>query len=874
MINRKTVSAFAAFILCSLLVLSCQLGVNDPVRLIPIIEPYISVQPQSFSYDTNTYTAPPELEVKVWEWRREDGNISYQWYTFSDIEDYCENGGTPITGATAAAYTPSGMENADGNIYFYYVIVTNNFIDGTDRTEASIQSTLSMISFYNANTSAPFPVITRHPVNAEYTIGRAASISSFEARAESNEVTIATGPTRGSISYQWYSNEVFSSVDGTLIDGADKPSYMPELSSLKRGENYFYVEITNTVRVSQTVTRDRTITALPIIVNMLPGEKAEAPRIAIQPKDQMIFSGGTAVPLVVEGVSLDNGEITYQWYEASAAGDERILGASGFEVVPVTGTIITGATNGAYTPPVTAGKKFYYANVINTNEDVIGDTTAILRSKIATVNVTASGSMTANATITLSDPRVMANRFQFIRGYGGMDTAWANFPVTTAADTELMYNQEWGLGYNINRIMIVPQGTASKKFTSIDDTIDELLDAHRPDFVNNVIVTNRNGGYVLASPWTPPAMWKTNNSINAGGHLIHAYYKSFAKYLRDFAQTMYYRGAPIYVISISNEPNYAGGYDGCEWTPEQMRDFWIEQGRFTEGVRGWGGGRSIPTVLTMNGESANTPAINFATLADPQARAAVDLYARHVYGEQTTTLWSSPFADWREDSPWRTECWMTEHNINSATPTSYPNDHTWNYVWRFMNDVDLVIRLNYENAFVWWASKRFYSMIGDGQYGTTESEILPRGAGLSHYAKYSNETTRFNFTMTGTDRSGTALGNLNMPSSHSSVPKVNNSDFSLDNPSAKITAYVSQDGNELSLVMFTPTNIRGEGGFDIGVIEIKMPPDFEIGSAHGIKTVQRDVYFEGYPVTVSADRKSAFVDLGRSQILSVKFIRK
>jgi O-glycosyl hydrolase len=135
-----------------------------------------------------------------------------------------------------------------------------------------------------------------------------------------------------------------------------------------------------------------------------------------------------------------------------------------------------------------------------------------------------------------------------------------------------------------------------------------------------------------------------------------------------------------------------------------MRDFFKEVGQFTQGVTGYGGGTGIPRVLIMNGESANTPNINFAALDDPVSRAAIDLYGRHVYGSQTETLWMSQYADYHEGSTYQTECWMTEHNINSGNPEQpqlYYADSTWNYVWRFMNDVDLTIRLNNENAFIW-----------------------------------------------------------------------------------------------------------------------------------------------------------------------------
>jgi O-glycosyl hydrolase len=863
MINRKIIFAAAGVVLgIVLLVMGCELGVNDPVRSIPIINPYISVQPKSFSYNISDYSNPPELSIEVTEWRKEDGEISYQWYTFTDLAAYSVNKrGTPINGATRPSYTPGGISPEEGKMYYYYVVVTNYFQDATDRTRATVQSELSIISFYNGATQAPFPVVTRHPTNASYQMGRTASVSQLEVRAEVSS---------GSLSYQWYSNTIFSAEGGAPISGAINSSFMPDINTLSMGENYFYVVITNTLRASGA-DRVSTVTCLPVIINMRPGDKAEKPRIILQPKDQFVF-GGTVSALSVGAIPVDGGTLTYQWYSTETAGDTATGTGDNRVITPVVGVRIDDATESTYTPPpVGTGRNYYYVVVTNNNPNVVGDKTAPIRSKIVAVSAATVGtSIEANVTVTIRDPSVADNRFQYIRGYGGMDVAWANFPGQLKADTELMHNPDWGLGYNIMRIMILPPGSTDGNFVSHDETVQKLLGTTgKYDYLNNVKIVNDYGGYVLASPWTPPKEWKTNNSVNSGGHLIPAYYKLFANYLKSYCQYMYYQGVPVYAVSIANEPNYAGGYDGCEWTPEQMRDFFKEVGHFTDGVRGYGGGKSTPVVLTVNGESANTPSINFLALLDPVSRQAIDFYARHVYGSQTTQLWTNVYASWKEGDPYQTECWMTEHNINSATPAGYELDSTYNYIWRFMDDIDLVIRLNHENAFVWWASKRFYSFVGDGQYGAAEGAALPRGYGMSHFAKYTIDTTRLNVSVTGTAADGTYI-----PHSGRETSVVNQEAFGLDNLTPKITAYVSQDGNEISLVMYTPTLTDGSGGMNMGMLKIDMPAGFDIGSVRAHRSTSTNGMMQPeYNVTVAAEQNAAWVTLGRGQILSVKFTR-
>ena len=896
--KKKIIAVMTGLLLVSaLLFTACELEVAEAEQRVALTDPYISIQPASYSYIEGE--TPAALSIEIKDWVEEDGELSYQWYTFTDNNDYVKNGGTPIPGAAGpitggkVSYTPNFKTQA-GDINYFYVVVTNyNSSVNAGSTSGSVQSEVAVISFTKAGDPLP-PVISRHPGNARYQAGR--SLNSLTVRATAradNGVPRNTVP----LSYQWYALPVDTDDSGNVtaihpaeeIPSANGSTYQPDSSGLKLGKNYFYVEITSTEAAGT-----KSQNSVPALIQILPGVRATAPVITVQPKDKMYFTDEKVGALKVEGESRDDGTITYKWYKSDRA---YVDTNSVTEEIP-------GATGSEFTPPVAtnaAGTFYYYAVVTNTNPRVTGEITATTTSKVAKVSVGAPGEPAFNATVTVGNPMVKENRFQYVRGYGGMDVAWANFPEQEPEDMETMYNPDTGLGYNINRIMISPG-----KVDPIEG-IQDLVSRHRPNYYENVRIVNKYGGYNLASPWSPPKEWKTNNSINGGGDLIETYYKQFAAYLKRFAQNMYDNGAPIYAISISNEPNYTAGYDGCEWKPEQMRKFFEEVGHFTDGVRGWGGGKQRPVVLTVNGESANTPFINVAAMTSPQSRAAIDLLCRHVYGEQTVTLWRYTAAGTQMpstsneatfnppnnsatvnilDRPDGTkyEVWMTEHNINSANATAYPSDSTWPYVWRFMNDVDLVMRINNENAFVWWASKRFYSMIGDGSYNTNNHAVLPRGWGLSHYAKYTIDTHRIGATISGTTAGGTEITNETTSSN------VNNRTFSLDNTSARITAYASitsgkdnapindtaglADVEFISLVMWTPTDTNGQSGVDMGTIKIEMPTGFLIGSYTAIRSTSATNVHRAETVTIAADRKSAYVTLPRGQMLSVKFIKE
>jgi O-glycosyl hydrolase len=452
-----------------------------------------------------------------------------------------------------------------------------------------------------------------------------------------------------------------------------------------------------------------------------------------------------------------------------------------------------------------------------------------------------------NAVITVD----VNTKYQYVRGFGGMDVGWGNFPRTTARDTELLFKPDTGIGLNILRIMIMPFNM------DIGVTMKTVINGDRPDYYENVKIANKYGGYVLASPWSPPIEWKSNNSLLGSGKLRTEHYKNYANYLKSFALHMYENGAPIYAVSIQNEPNFEASYDGCLWTPADMKNFFSQVGHFTDGVKGFGGGKEIPSVRTMNGESANNPNINNTALDSPESRAVIDIIGRHTYGDRLNRY--AKALDHPADPK---EVWMTEHLVNSGNASGYPNDSKWGYVWKLLNDVDLSIRLNDESAFIWWAAKRFYGLMGDGQYNTADGEILPRGYAMSHYAKFAKEAYRVGITASGKtgDGSNISPGNFNSRSDN------------LDGTAARATAFVSPDGNTISLVMFTPTYFNGTGGIDMGKIKIQLPADFTIGKATAMRSSENS-YAKWEEVEIGEDKTSAVVKLPRGHILSVKFTR-
>jgi glucuronoarabinoxylan endo-1,4-beta-xylanase len=211
----------------------------------------------------------------------------------------------------------------------------------------------------------------------------------------------------------------------------------------------------------------------------------------------------------------------------------------------------------------------------------------------------------------------------------------------------------------------------------------------------------KRGGKILACPWSPPARFKTNNSL-IGGKLITDSSAAYAKYLNDFALYMESNGAPLYAISVQNEPDYNPSYEGCVWTGTEMRDFVKNHGA------------QITATKLMAGDLVNNNQTFINTmLNDSGAMENLDILSTHIYGGG---IIDNPLVRTKGK-----EIWMTEHldtNIahiaNLGTAIEIHNCFT---------------KANF-NAYIWWYGKRFYGPIGQ------DGLVTKRGFFISQFARF------------------------------------------------------------------------------------------------------------------------------------------
>ena len=518
---------------------------------------------------------------------------------------------------------------------------------------------------------------------------------------------------------------------------------------------------------------------------------AAIPVIVVEPYSSDYAVNVPSAVLTVEATVSDGGSLTYQWYTNTVNSTD---GA----------TAIADQTGESFTPSTSSeGDIFYYVVVTNTNDNAAGTKTARITSPIVRIRTSSVSAGDPQATINVNNTAT----YQYVRGFGGMSEAFTS-PDVTVEDVDLLLSPD-GLGFNFFRIYIYPNMDNVLVEGAVETPTAFPNQAARLDYYELAKRARYWGAYILASPWTAPA------EMMAGGSLDPKKYANYAQHLRDYIERMEARGIPIDYITIQNEPDINVSYDGSVWSPEGTLNFMKKYARYIAPA----GGR----VKIGPGESYQFRRVMYdPILNDPAAVNTVDFIAGHVYGGG---LFRYDLAIEKGK-----EVWMTEHLYN--TETNYNVDSTWPMVWVMIQDVHDCMAADM-SVYIWWYLKRFYSMIGDGEYGTLDRQILPRGYALSHYAKYA----------TGKTRIGAALAQ--------NVDGV------------YVTAY--EDEKDISLVMFN----RGETNLE----RLKIALPVGVRSVSGVTSSEAVGGMKGDIVVLAADKRSAAVSLPAQTIMSVKFTK-
>ncbi len=271
---------------------------------------------------------------------------------------------------------------------------------------------------------------------------------------------------------------------------------------------------------------------------------------------------------------------------------------------------------------------------------------------------------------------------QEIEGFGGANTVnWQDHNFTSAEINEAFGDGPGDIGLTIMRLRIPPD---SSQF------IWSVPSAKQAESL---------GAKVIASPWTPPTWMKTNHNI-AGGYLDTNDYAAYAAHLAAFADTLAANGAPIYAISVQNEPDAHVNYESCFWTATDIFNFM----RYDAPKVG------VPVFMPESESFIRS--LSDSTLNDSLACAHTAFVGGHLYG-------ANPYVYSLALSKGK-QVWMTEYLANDTTWTS---------------DLSTAKQVNdcmYDDmsAYVWWWTIDGWSLV------SPTGSVAKRGYAMSQYARF------------------------------------------------------------------------------------------------------------------------------------------
>jgi len=177
-------------------------------------------------------------------------------------------------------------------------------------------------------------------------------------------------------------------------------------------------------------------------------------------------------------------------------------------------------------------------------------------------------------------------RFQEIAGFGGAFTEAAASvfaglpPAERQRFIDACFDPEAGLGYNFCRTTIHSCDFAKGNHTYDDVDGDFALSRFsiardREALLPMILraVEKAPSLLLLASPWSPPAWMKDTGRMNGGGSLRPECYDVWARYIARYVRAYEAAGAPIWGVTVQNEPAAAQRWESCVYTAEEEAAF-------------------------------------------------------------------------------------------------------------------------------------------------------------------------------------------------------------------------------------------------------------------------------------------------------------
>ncbi|WP_303317805.1 PKD domain-containing protein [Flavivirga abyssicola] len=188
----------------------CSPITSNTSEVIVVDDPILTTQPIA-SQTLCEGTTPQDLQAAATG--GSGTTYNYQWYSNTTNSN---SGGTLITGATNATFTPP--TNIVGTLYYYCIITQSD-------PGCSVTSNTSSVTVNQA------PSFSSHPLSETICSGE-----TF------NTLSVSYSNGVGTPTYQWYSNTVDNNATGNILTGETASTFIPPSGSI--GRVYYYATIT------------------------------------------------------------------------------------------------------------------------------------------------------------------------------------------------------------------------------------------------------------------------------------------------------------------------------------------------------------------------------------------------------------------------------------------------------------------------------------------------------------------------------------------------------------------------------------------------------------------------------------------------------
>jgi glucuronoarabinoxylan endo-1,4-beta-xylanase len=253
---------------------------------------------------------------------------------------------------------------------------------------------------------------------------------------------------------------------------------------------------------------------------------------------------------------------------------------------------------------------------------------------------------------------------QEIDGFGASSASdMPELNAITDARADMFFDPVKGIGLSLLRTQIQPDGSSL-----------EIVTAQK---------AAARGAKVWAAPWTPPANYKTNGTLENGGYLIPSNYPGWASVLAGYVRLMQSKGVPIYALSVQNEPDISQTYGSCLYSAQNIHDF---VPHLYSALQSAGVG---DTKIMIAEQYQWAFDLTDAAMADPSVAQHVGIIAAHGYGNERILAHNSGDA----------HLWETE---DSGAPTNRKFDESIRDGLKWASKIHEFLTVANVNAWHWW----------------------------------------------------------------------------------------------------------------------------------------------------------------------------